>query len=62
MGKLSTTELQWRLTVSEVWSQVKVVQREGYVAADLGGEVGIESKPLQMYAQHLERGREVREW
>ena len=34
---------------------------EGYVSADLGREVGIETKPLQVNAQHLRKRKARRD-
>jgi hypothetical protein len=37
----------------DVGAHVQVVHGKGYVSADLGREVGIETKPLQVNTQHL---------
>ena len=45
------------LTVLEVRSHVQIIQGECNVATDLRRKVGVESKPLQMNTENLNKER-----
>ena len=48
-------------TFFDIRRHVKVSEGEGYVPADLCGEVGVKSKPLQVNAENL-TVEEIGEW